>query len=131
MAHDRSLMVSNSDIHESYRYYKKQDLDYKKLNITEDDLQYIGDNEVFATTHYDKIFIDCIYGRCKVYTIQEYDELDTIDNTTYFTRSSYNPLQKGLDPPFKEWGSLCKCQKPLNPNLLYIKCDECNNWYHP
>jgi hypothetical protein len=34
-----------------------------------EDEAYIGDNEVFPTNHYDKIYVDCIYGRCKVYTI--------------------------------------------------------------
>lgn len=46
-------------------------------------------------------------------------------------RANYNPIQKSLDPPFKEWEAFCTCLKPLNPNLLYIKCDDCNKWYHP
>ena len=74
------------------RYYKRSDLDFKKLNISKEDEPYIGDNEVFPTNHYDKVYVDCIVGRCKVYTIQEYDELETIDNLTYFTRANYNPL---------------------------------------
>jgi hypothetical protein len=101
------------------------------LSILKDDEAYIGDNEVFPTNHHDKIYVDCIFGKCKVYSIQEYDELDSIDNLTYFTRSNYNPLQKVLDPPYHQWESFCTCLKPLNPNMLYIKCDECNKWYHP
>ena len=106
-------------------------MDLKKLNILRDDEAYIGDNEVFPTNHHDKIYVDCIYGKCKVYTIQEYDELDSIDNLTYFTRSNYNPLQKVLEPAYHQWEAFCTCHKPLNPNMLYIKCDECNKWYHP
>mmetsp|Transcript_4297 Transcript_4297/g.3132 ORF Transcript_4297/g.3132 Transcript_4297/m.3132 type:complete len:82 (+) Transcript_4297:223-468(+) len=75
-------------------FYKKSDLDFKKLLIFEDDQKYIGDNEVFPTNHHDKIYVDCIHGRCKVYNIKEYDELETIDNTTFFTRASYNPVTK-------------------------------------
>jgi len=101
------------------------------LNIPAEDLEYIGENEVFPTNHHDKVYVDCIAGKCNVYSIQEYDELETIDNITYFTRANYNPITKVLDPPFKDWEQFCTCLKPLNPNLLYIKCDKCNKWYHP
>lgn len=53
----------------SIRYYKRSDLDFKKLNIQKEDELFIGDNEVFPTNHHDKVFVDCIVGRCKVYTI--------------------------------------------------------------
>ena len=86
---------------------------------------------MFPSNHHDKIYVDCIAGRCKVYTIQQYDEQENIDNLTYFTRANYSPLQKVLEPAFKDWETLCICKKPLNPNLLYIKCDLCNKWYHP
>ena len=46
-------------------------------------------------------------------------------------RANYNPIQKSLEPPFNSWEAFCACLKPLNPNLLYIKCDGCNKWYHP
>jgi len=52
-----------------FRYYKRSDLDFKKLTILKDDERFIGDNEVFPTNHHDKVFVDCIVGRCKVYTI--------------------------------------------------------------
>ena len=115
----------------SNRYYKKQDLDFKKLGISQEDLLYIGDNEVFPTNHYDKVYIDCVMSKCKVYNITAYDDLDTIDNLTYFTRATYNPMAKVLAPAFKDWEQYCTCLKPLNPNILYIKCDNCNKWYHP
>lgn len=44
-------------------FYRKQDvvhLAQKNLGITDEDLQYIGDNEVFATQHCDKVFADSI-----------------------------------------------------------------------
>lgn len=63
MAYDWSLMVITFfKINYIDRYYKKQDLDHKKLSIPEEDLEYIGDNEVFPTNHQDKIFVDCIAG---------------------------------------------------------------------
>lgn len=113
------------------RYYKKSDLDFKKINLAREDEMYIGDNEVFPTNHHDKLYVDTILGKCKVFSISEYDELDNIDNLTYFTRAAYDPLRKTLEPSFSSWEAFCTCMKPLNPNLLYIKCDECNKWYHP
>jgi len=45
-------------------YYKKQDLDFRKLGILDEDLEYIGENEVFPSKHYDKIFADAIVAKC-------------------------------------------------------------------
>ncbi|CDW73243.1 phd-finger family protein [Stylonychia lemnae] len=113
-------------------YYKKQDLDFKKLGVSDEDQIHFGDNEVFPTNHHDKIYVDCIQEKCKVYGINEYDKLETIDaKTTFFSRAHYNPLQKILVPAFKDWEQFCVCQKPLNPNNLYIKCDMCQQWNHP
>ena len=112
-------------------FYKKSDLDLRKLGISEEDLEYIGENEVFPSKHYDKIFADAIVAKCLVYSIKEYDEIQLTDNTTYFTRATYCPLTKTLTPSFHNWERLCICYKPLNPNLLYIKCDGCGKWYHP
>ena len=113
-------------------YYKKTDLDLKRLSIMEEDLIFIGDNEVFPSRHKDTVFADAIVSKCEVFSIKVYDELDsTNSNTTFFTRASYCPITKVLKPSFNEWERLCACRKPLNPNLLYIKCDRCNQWFHP
>ena len=112
-------------------YYKKSDIDFKKLAISEEDQIYIGDNEVFQTAHQDKVFADSIIAKCKVYTIKEYDELNSIDiHTTFFTRATYCPLLKKLTPEFNEWEKYCICKKPLNPNLKYVNCDSCSKWFH-
>ena len=104
----------------------------KKLPIAEEDQIYIGDNEVFQTAHQDKVFADSIIAKCKVYSIKEYDELNSIDiHTTFFTRATYCPLQKRLTPEFDEWEKYCICKKPLNPNLKYVNCDGCSKWFHP
>ena len=47
-------------------YYKKQDLDLRKLGINDEDLEFIGENEVFPSKHYDKIFADAIMAKCRV-----------------------------------------------------------------
>ncbi len=113
-------------------YYKKADLDYKKVGVTEADfVEFIGENEVFPSNHYDKVYVDCIEKKCEVHSIAKYDELETIDNVTFFTRANYDPIKRQLEPAFSQWESYCECRKPLNPNLLYIKCDRCAQWFHP
>ena len=82
-------------------YYQKSDLDMKKLDIAEDEAEYIGENELFPTRHTDKVFVDAIVSKCQVYTIKEYDGLESIDfHTTFFTRATYCPLSKTLEPDF-------------------------------
>ena len=70
---------------------------------------YIGDNELFPTNHTDKVFVDSINGRAKVYTIQEYDQLEFIETSSFFTRADYDPLKKKLSPDYKNWDRYCEC----------------------
>ena len=51
-------------------YYKKSDLDMKKLGVDDNELEYIGENEVFPTRHHDKVFCDAIVSKCQVYSIK-------------------------------------------------------------
>lgn len=82
----------------------------KKLGILEDEKEYIGENEVFPTRHRDKVFADAIVSKCQVYSIKQYDDLESIDfNTTFFTRATYCPLSKTLEPAFSDWDKLCIC----------------------
>lgn len=56
--------------------YRKQDvlaLAQAKLGIQQEDLCYIGENEVFVTNHTDKVLADAIESKCLVYPISEYD----------------------------------------------------------
>lgn len=115
-------------------FYKKSDLNINKLSISPTDFKrFIGENEIFpCEEHSDMIFADAIIGKAQVYQIKEYDEIQQIDiNTTFFTRAHYNPMKKELTPSYAQWEKLCVCKKPLNPNLQYINCDKCNNWFHP
>jgi hypothetical protein len=113
-------------------YYKKMDLDTKKLAITDEELEFIGDNEVFPSRHKDIVFADAIVSKCDVYPIKQYDELESINyGSTYFTRASYCPLARKLSPCFADWERLCTCKQPLNPNRVHIRCDKCDKWFHP
>jgi hypothetical protein len=80
MANDRGSMVSLSGRNYN-RYYKKKDLDLKKMNIKPSDAEFIGENELFITNHTDKIYIDSINGRCKVRSFHLSASFTTSRNT--------------------------------------------------
>ena len=87
--------------------YRKSDIiqmAQTKLVIKNEDLIYIGDNEVFPTNHTDKVFADSIYSKCHVYTIKDYDELTQTDlSTTFFTRASFDVQKLTVSPAFSDW----------------------------
>ena len=113
-------------------YYKKTDLNRKKNNlIDERNYNSISDYELFPTEHKDVIFIETVIGKCDVYTYEEYEALDDHTETTFFSRAKYDPKNQLLIPRFDDWSKGCVCQRPLNPDQLYIKCDGCNGWFHP
>ena len=92
-------------------YYKKQDLDQSRLGLSNDEMEFIGENEVFPASHIDDIFADAIISKCIVLSINEYDKLPSIENNfTYFTRAAYCPQTKTLNPPYNSWERLCVCQ---------------------
>ena len=88
----------------------------KKLGISRSDQHYISESEVFPTEHRDVVYVDCIANRCKVHTLQEYDNLQTTDECTFFSRANYDVMERKLEPAFENWTRYCVCQKPLNPD---------------
>ncbi|KAL4428613.1 hypothetical protein ABPG74_009115 [Tetrahymena malaccensis] len=109
-------------------YYKKDDLPQKKFG--DDVIECISDNEIFETDHLDITFVDCINGPCKLYNYQEYDQLKSISQNTFFTRAKFDTVKKKLIPPFEKWETGCICKRPLNPDYLYIQCEKCEKWFH-
>ncbi len=113
-------------------YYRKKDINREKNNILSNKkFGSISDFEVFKTEHSDIIFIESLINKCYVYTYDEYEELENHSDFTFFSRASYDPNKKMLNPSFDKWEKACKCMLPLNPDQLYIKCDKCGKWYHP
>ncbi|CAI2380897.1 unnamed protein product [Moneuplotes crassus] len=112
-------------------YFHHNEIDIDNLDIPAEDRIYLGDNELFLSDIEQNIYIGHIRGKCKVLTIEEYDSTTNVTELTYFSRAMYLTKEKKLSPPFERWATLCSCRKPLNPNLLSIGCDRCNEWYHP
>ena len=113
-------------------YYKKKDINRKKNNLlNQQNFDALSEYELFPSNHKDIIYIESILNKCKVYSYEEYDAIVDPPDLTYFTRANYEIHSELLQPKFEEWKKGCICQKPLNPDQLYIKCDKCNGWYHP
>ena len=112
-------------------YYHWSELDLVNMGIKESDLIYMGENELFYSDHSETVYIDSIIGRCDVFSIDEYDNCDTINDDTYYSRAKFITKENRLEPPFHHWETLCTCNKPMNPNLLTVGCDKCGQWYHP
>ena len=55
------------------------------------------------------VYVDCIANRCKVHTLQEYDNLQTTDECTFFTRANYDVMERKLEPAFENWTRYCVC----------------------
>ena len=115
--------------------YTKKDLNRKKNNLLDKkNYDSISDYELFPTNHKDIIYIESIITKLKVYTYEQYEELNENNELTdliYFSRAKYDSKSQLLIPRFKDWKKSCVCQRPLNPDQLYIKCDICLGWFHP
>ena len=78
--------------------------------------------------------------RCKLISLREYENSNSREANTYFTRTNYDAykvrysidlfLQKELCVPFYKWERSCVCMQPSNPNMLYIQCNKCEEWFH-
>ena len=113
-------------------YYKKKDINRKKNNLLiQQNFDALSDYELFSTNHKDIVFIETILMKVNIYSYDEYDSMEEHNEYTFFTRAKYDPGNEVLIPRFNDWKKGCVCQKPLNPDQLYIKCDECNGWFHP
>ena len=113
-------------------YYKKNDINRKKNNLlNQQNFDSLSDYELFPSNHKDIIYIESIINKCKIYSYEEYDNITEPSELTFFTRAKYEIHSELLHPKFDDWKKGCICKKPLNPDQLYIKCDKCNEWYHP
>ena len=50
----------------------------------------LGDNEVFDTKYASKIYADLLNGRCRVWSLKEYDGKTGLGADDYYTRAAYD-----------------------------------------
>lgn len=112
-------------------FYKKSEIDLTQNGIDQPTYDSISDYEVFSSSHRDIILIETVISPCRVLSLEDYQKMDNNNDLTFFTRANYDIKSKILSPPIAEWEKLCSCQMPLNPDVMYIECDSCKQWYHP
>ena len=113
-------------------FYRKKDINRDKNNLNnKKKFDSISDFEVFKSRHSDNICIESIISKCKVLTFDEYEANEEVGADTFFSRHGYDASKQLLEPTFDKWEKECKCLLPLNPDQLYIKCEECSKWFHP
>jgi hypothetical protein len=45
-------------------------------------------------------------------------------------RAQYDVKKRKIMPPMETWETHCICKSPLNPDYMYIQCEECEKWFH-
>lgn len=79
--------------------------------------------------HIDTIDSSTIIGHCRVLTLEQYMELKTVPEHTYYSRFFYSPSKKIFKPD--SVAVFCYCEMPYNPDLEMVTCERCEEWYHP
>ena len=106
-------------------YYTKRDIDFKKMKMREEDQEQISVQEVFPTQHFDHVFVQCINGKCKIMSLDEFEQQTHVPGDVFFTRANYDHLKKQFKPSYDKWDKICSCKKPCNPMQQYIMCEAC------
>ena len=88
-----------------------------------------GEYELFASDHTDWVKANTIESKIHVYTLADYQELESVNENAFFCRFSYKAATSEFKPDHVQ--VFCKCSMPYNPDLFMVECGECKEWYHP
>eukprot|EP01023_Acetabularia_acetabulum_P004835 TRINITY_DN12038_c0_g1_i1.p1 TRINITY_DN12038_c0_g1~~TRINITY_DN12038_c0_g1_i1.p1 ORF type:complete len:357 (+),score=62.94 TRINITY_DN12038_c0_g1_i1:388-1458(+) len=88
-----------------------------------------GEKELFKSTHLQQISLDTVLGKCQVLSLEAYEGLSEVDDTVFFSRFTYHPVDHRFYPD--QVYVYCECQFPYNPDKFMVQCDNCEDWFHP
>eukprot|EP01024_Parvocaulis_polyphysoides_P064065 TRINITY_DN742_c2_g1_i7.p1 TRINITY_DN742_c2_g1~~TRINITY_DN742_c2_g1_i7.p1 ORF type:complete len:378 (-),score=75.82 TRINITY_DN742_c2_g1_i7:75-1208(-) len=88
-----------------------------------------GEKELFKSTHVQQISLDTVLGKCQVLSLEAYEGLSEVDDTIFFSRFTYHPIDHRFYPD--QVFVYCECQFPYNPDKFMVQCDSCEDWFHP
>lgn len=77
-------------------YYRKKDIIKSLKTIPKFNSDYLSEYELFESNHKDVIYIETVIGKCCVLSIDDYDKLEEVNNSTYFSRAFYDPVKVSL-----------------------------------
>ena len=103
---------------------------YKPSEIFEQVPDYISEAELFDSDLQQNISVQCIYDKANILSFHEYHALDEVDDEVFFFRGFYYHKTKKIVPPMHEWQTTCYCNTIINPDLVYVTCDFCQNMFH-
>ncbi|KAM3143541.1 hypothetical protein pb186bvf_004303 [Paramecium bursaria] len=106
-------------------YFRRNEV----VKYAPDHKKWISNQEVFASTHVDIIRANSIIKPCEILSIEDYEKLHSVDKGVFFQRLSFNIHTKKIEG-LQNLKLMCTCKKPQNPDLGYIQCDKCDEWYH-
>jgi hypothetical protein len=104
-------------------FYSPKDV----FNSTHD---FLSEAELFDSDHIQDIWVQTIFMKIDVLTLEDYHSCDEVEHNVYFSRATYKSREKELVPAFKDWRRACVCDKIVNPDHVYIVCDGCGLLYH-
>ncbi|XP_071699612.1 chromatin remodeling protein EBS-like [Rutidosis leptorrhynchoides] len=88
-----------------------------------------GTKELFSSDHVDTQSVDTIVEKCNVYSMDEYNNLDKVEENDFFCRFEYQRLTGAFSP--ESITVYCRCEMPENPDREMIDCENCGDRFHP
>ncbi|QDZ20761.1 BAH domain-containing protein [Chloropicon primus] len=103
-------------------FYKPEDVVYGRQ-------VWHGSKELFKQTQVsDWNSVHSVTGFCKVHTLEEYQDLDLVEEDDYFCRQAYKPNSGEFVPDIVP--VFCVCETPYNPDRPMVECEDCSDWFH-
>ena len=69
-----------------------------------------------------------VVSKCRVHTLEEYEDLDTVSPLDFYCRFLYDPNTGRFKPDVVP--VYCYCETPCNPDREMVLCAHCRDWYH-
>ncbi|CAG9325144.1 unnamed protein product [Blepharisma stoltei] len=104
---------------------------YKPADVFHEDHDFISRAELFDSDNIQDIWVQSLYDKVTVLSFEDYHCLDEVDDDVFFSRAVYNYKDGTITPPISEWKKNCICKSIINPDTLYVACDNCWELFHP
>ena len=92
--------------------------------------------DIFRTSRESDIEISSIDGICNVFNLEEFENYQPSSSDGqlipfYLCRADYSFSKNRVVPAFRDLRPrYCYCYQPANPDLTYLQCELCKDWYH-
>jgi len=101
----------------------------KPTEVFEELPEFVGEAELFDSESYQVVPVESIYDKIYIIPFEKYFQAETVDTDTFYIRATYQKTQT-FKPDFAFWPRNCLCQKIINPDLEFVRCDSCEDLFH-